>query len=289
MSILTGLLITIAQVASVAGCQNIDEIVASLDRDFREGQLAAAASKADLGLACSNATVDQRVTLYLKLSGIHDRIGLHTNSRPVAAALESIEAAFSLADRAGPKARAAIDLAKARYHYRAESSDSNYPLAREYSLAALSQFEDQADFRGQADAVHLIGLFHLQRRELTEAQEYFDRSLRLEMQAGAPRPIFLADYERHTGYVHQWSGDLGSAIESFERSYDIRRKDGLIDQSMFAAISLGRVLVHANRATEAKAPLAYALEIAEQLNSPEGRARAERILGDMHDQLPESQ
>ena len=289
MSTSLGLLITFAQVASGVGCQSVDELLASVDRDFRAGQLEVAISKADLGLSCSNATVDQRVTLYLKLSGIHDRIGLHTNTRPVAAALKSIESAFSLADRASPATHATIDLAKARYHYRAESSDSNYPLAREYCLAALSQFEDLADFRGQADAVHLIGLFHLQRRELPEAQRYFDRSLRLEMQAGAPRPVFLADYERHTGYVQQWSGDLSSAIGSFERSFDIRRKNGLIDQSMFAAISLGRVLVDANRAADAEAPLEYALQVAEQLNSTEGRARAERVLGDMQEQQPAGQ
>ena len=246
--------------------------------------LETAISKADLGLSCSGATVDQRITLHLKLSGIHDRIGLHTNSRPVAAALRSIEAAFSLADRASPDTRATVDLAKARYYYRAESPDSDYPEARKYCHAALSQFEVLADLHGQADAVHLIGLFHLQRRELREAQKYFDRSLTLETQTQAPRPIFMADYERHTGFVHQLSGDLASAIESFERSFVVRRENGLTDQSMFAAISLGRALVAANRAADARAPLEYALAVAEELNSPEGRARAGLVFGDMHEQ-----
>ena len=286
MSLLANLWILLAQAAS-PGCGDIDGLIDAVDQGFKRGELEAAVSQADLGLSCSNATVDQRIILHLKLSGIHDRIGLHTHSRPVAAALRHVEAALDMAEQASPTIRSAVSLAEARYHYRAESPDSDFPRARESCRSALAQFEELGDFHGQADAVHLLGLFHLQRREWPEAREYFDRSLELEQQSGMPRPIFLADYERHVGYLHQAAGELATAIVHFERSFIIRRDSGLIDQSMFGAISFARVLVSAKRATEARAPLDYALKTADAIGSPEGRLRAGLVLGDMYDQLGE--
>ncbi len=135
-----------------------------------------------------------------------------------------------------------------------------------------------------ADVVHLSGLLHLQRRELDEAQKYFEHSFELEMQTESPRPVMLADYERHVGYVQQLSGDWAAAIESFERSFSIRRANGLRDQAMFAAISLGRALVAADRAAEAEAPLDFALTTAAELDSAEGRARTVVVLRDMFSQ-----
>ena len=95
----------------------------------------------------------------------------------------------------------------------------------------------------------------------------------------------LADYERHMGFVHQLSGDLEQAIQKFERSFVIRRDNGLTDQAMFAAASLGRALISGDRAEEAEAPLGFALSTAEALDSPEGRARVGLALGQMHEQL----
>ena len=223
--------------------------------------------------------------LYLKLSAIYDRKGLHNNSRPVMAALSSVESASELAGQASLASRAAINLAMARFHYRSEEPASDYPTSRKFSREALVLFEELEDAHGQADVVHLMGLFHLQRRELNEALACFERSLELEVQSGAVRPIMLGDYERHVGFIDQLSGDLTQAIQKFERSFVIRRDNGLVDQAMFAAATLGSALVSDNRAEEAEAPLIFALNIAEALNSPEGRARAGLALGQMHEQL----
>ena len=284
MSIPVGLLILMTQAAS-PGCADMSALIASVDRQFKEGELELAASEAHEALSCPNATAEDRVTLHLKLAGIHDREGLHNNSRPVRAALTSIEAASESADPADSKSQAAINLARARYYYRSESPDSGYPVSRKFAREALVLFEELGDLHGQADSVHLTGLFHLQRRELDQALAYFERSLALEVRSEAARPIMLGDYERHVGFIHQFRGDLGQAIENFERSFVIRRDNGLTDQAMFAAISLGRALVSDNRAEEARAPLDFALKTAEVLQSPEGRVRAGMALGQMHEQL----
>ena len=279
------LLIILTQAASSLDCGDVSALIAGVDRDFREGKLEEATIGADHALSCSNATAGERVTLHLKLSEIYDRKGLHSNSRPVQATLWSIESAAELVEQADLTSKAAINLATARFYYRSEEPDSNYPTSRRFARTALALFEELADLHGQADILHLTGLFHLQRRELNEAQAYFERSLILELQSEAPRPIMLADYERHMGFVHQLSGDLKRAIQKFERSYVIRRDNGLTDQAMFAAASLGRALISDNRADEAEAPLEYALTTALALDSPEGLARTALALGQMHEQL----
>ena len=285
MNISVSILIMLTQAISSLDCRDISVLVARVDRDFKEGKLELAISEADHALSCSNATIEERVRLHLELSRIYDRLGLHNNSRPVEAALRSIESAAELADQTNRTSQAAINLARARFYYRSEEPDSNYPTSRRFARAALALFEELGDVHGQADIVHLTGLFHLQRRELNEAQTYFERSLVLEVQSRAARPIMLADYERHMGFVHQLSGNLKQAIQNFERSFVIRRDNGLIDQAMFAAASLGRALILDNRAEEAEAPLNFALNTAEALDSPEGRARTGLALGLMHEQL----
>ena len=285
VSILLGLLIMLTPAGSSPDCRDISALIAGVDRDFMEGSLRAAISEADRALSCPNASIDERVMLHLKRSGMYDRTGLHTNSRPVKAALQSIDSASELADQASLASRAAINLARARYYYRSEKPDSDYPASRKFARAALALFEELEDLHGQADTVHLTGLFHLLRDELDEAQVYFERSLDLEVRSGAARPVMLADYERHMGFIYQMTGDLEQAIENFQRSFVIRRDNGLIDQAMFAAASLGRALINDNRAAEAEAPLVFALDTAEALDSPEGRARAGLALGQMHEQL----
>jgi len=285
MNIPVSLLIILTQAASSLGCGDISALIAHVDQNFKEGKLEVAIAGADHALSCSNATIEERVTLYLKLSGIYDRKGLHNNSRPVKAALRNIESASELADPENLPLQASISLAKARFYYRSEEPLGDYPISRRFAQAALVLFEELGDLHGQADIVHLTGLFHLQRRELNEARAYFERSLALEVESGAARPIMLADYERHMGFVCQLSGDLKQAIQKFERSFIIRRDNGLTDQAMFAAASLGSALIDDNRAEQAEAPLDFALNTAEALDSPEGRARAGLALGQMHEQL----
>lgn len=270
-------------------CADIAAVVAGVENDARQGRLQEALATAEGGLSCPHATVDERITLHLKMSAIHDRIGLHNNSRPVAAALKSIEYASDLAPRASPESRAAIALATARYYYRAEAPDSDYPMARASVRDALARFEELGDPHGRADAVHLTGLMHLQRRELERARDYFERSLALEQRAESPRPVFLADYERHVGFVDQLSGDWAAAIERFERSFAIRRNNGLKDQAMFAAVSLASALLSGGHVADADAPLQFALATAAELDSAAGRARAGRVLVELYKQLGERQ
>lgn len=285
MSILVSILIMVAQATSSLDCGDVSALIAGVDRDYKEGRLALAISEADHALSCPNASIEERVTLHIKLSGIYDRAGLHSNTRPVRASLESIESASELADPSNLTLQAAINLARARFYYRAEKPETDYPASRRFADAALVQYEELGDLQGQADVVHLNGLFHLQRREYGKAQVSFERSLALETQSGAVRPVMLADYERHMGFVHQLSGDLKQAIVNFERSFVVRRDHGLTDQAMFAAATLGSALVADNRAREAEAPLNYALRTAEALNSQEGRARAGLAFAQMHEQL----
>ena len=285
LNIAVSLLIVLAHATSSVDCSDISAQITTVDRSFKAGELEAAVSQAEHILSCPNATIEERVSVHLTLAGIHDRHGLHNNSRPVSAALRSIDAASDLVDPADSRSHAAINLAKARFYYRSESPDSDYPTARRFARLSLDLFEELEDFHGQADIVHLTGLFHLQRQELEDAQIYFERSLVLENLSGAPRPIMLADYERHMGFVYQLSGDLKQAINAFERSFIIRRENGLTDQAMFAAIALGRALVSDSRAEEAKSPLDFALKTAEALGSPEGRAQASLASGQMHEQL----
>ena len=285
MSVPVSLLIVMSQATFSLGCEDMSALIAGVEGYFEEGKLEVAISQAEMALSCTNANNEERITLYLELSRIHDRKGLHNNTRPVDATLSSIVSASELADQADLAAQAAINLAKARFYYRSENPDSDYPSSRAFARAALILFEKLGDFHGQADIVHLTGLFHLQRQELDEAQAYFEHSLALEIESGKVRPVMLADYERHMGFVYQLSGDLGQAIQNFERSFVIRRDSGLTDQAMFAATSLGRALISGDRAEEAEAPLDFALKTAEELDSPEGRARAGLALGQMHDQL----
>ena len=284
-SIAISLLVMMAQMTSSLDCNDIGLQTTRVDDDFNAGELELALTRAEHVLSCSNTTVEERVLVHLKLSEIFDRKGLHNNSRPAPQALSKIEAAAELADSADLELQAAINLAMARYYYRAETPNSDYPTARNFARLALELFEELEDLQGQADTIHLTGLFHFQRRELEEAQVYFERSLVLENLSGTPRPGMLGDYERHMGFVHQLSGDLTEAINKFERSFVIRRENGLADQAMFAAIALGRALLADNRARDAQIPLIFASNTAEKLGSPEGRARAGLLLGQMYEQL----
>ena len=285
MNTLVGLLIVLTQAAPSLGCRDISTLIAKVDQDFKEGKLEMAISGTDYALSCSNTSIEEQVILHLKLSRIYDRNGLHNNSRPVQAALRSIESASELADQANVASQAAINLARAHFYYRSEKPVNDYPTARKFARTAIVLFEELGDLHGQADVVHLTGLFHLQRRELSEAQAYFERSLELEVQTGAPRPIMLADFERHMGFVYQLSDDVKQAILNFQRSFVIRRDNGLTDQAMFAAESLAAALIYDHRPAEAQAPLDFALKTAEALDSPEGRARTSLALGQMHEQL----
>jgi len=101
--------------------------------------------------------------------------------------------------------------------------------------------------------------------------------LRLDRIAGE-RAILRADYERHVGFVFALREDYAAALPYFERSLQVRIGAGFVDPAMFAAISVGSTLLELDRGDEAIPYLEYALQLAENLDSEVGRARAERIL-----------
>lgn len=250
----------------------------SLDaiRELRlRGELSAALSAAvsELHTADTQTAFD----LHLEMARIHDRIGLHTDSRPVAAALQEVNLAAGIADELDSSAQAKADLAYAEFYYRAEMSDRAFEMASMHANKAHAAFESLNDHHSQADAVHRLGLIKLQQDELQMAHELFVESLRLDRMAGE-RALLRADYERHVGFVFALQGDVASALPYFERSLEFRINAGAIDASMFAAISVASALVELGRSDEAQPHISYALRIAEDIDSETGRSRAESIL-----------
>lgn len=253
------------------------------------GELTEARALAERILDSGQQDPTAEIELRLELARILDRVGLHHNTRPVAAALEQIEKAARLADEAGPKARAKIELARASAYYRIEMSNREFPKAMIHANQALNLYRKLGDQHGEADAVHRMGLIHLQRRELEQARQLFDRSLDLDRAAGH-RLLFRGDYERHVGFVYYLQGDLEASLPYFERSLAFRREGGAIDQSLFAANMLASTLVKLEHIEEARPPLLYAMMVAEKMGSWQGKARSSLVLGQLyvHEKDPES-
>jgi tetratricopeptide (TPR) repeat protein len=242
------------------------------------GELDAAAEQIDRALQAETLTPRLELRLRLELARIHDRRGLHENSRPVAAALHEIERADSLAVQLDTAAKAAVALAFAEYYYRAEMAAGDFNEATAQAETALDLFSATGDHYGQAEAVHRLGLIRLQRRELDSALALFEESLRLDELGGA-RLFFRGEYERHVGFVHWLREDPAAAIPFLRRSLDYRKQVGATDASLFAAISLAAALEATGNPEEAREHLDYALSVADAIGSAEGRARALQVLG----------
>lgn len=215
--------------------------------------------------------------LHLELAKLHDRVGLHTGTRPVAASLRHIEAAAALVGPLDELAEAEVNLAYAEYYYRAEMADREFDEAKRYAGLALEAFQELEDSHGQADAVHLFGLISLQQRDLDKALGLFEESLVLDRAAGL-RPLLLADYERHVGFVYALRGEHDVALPFFERSLEVREQAGAIDPAMFAAISLASTLIELDRDEGAVPHLEYAADIADSIDSATGRARVDALV-----------
>ena len=264
-----------------------DDPNATLDRirSLRlSGALAEAQTLAHDTLSCDGLEAERGVAVHLELARILDRFGLHRNTRPVSQALEQIHAAAALVPNPGPDLEAALELARADYYYRAEMSEREFSTAIGHAEAAIRLFQQVGDRHGEAEAVHRLGLIHFQRRELETARQLFDRSLELD-DAGGSRVFFLGEYHRHVAFVHLLSDDVPGAIPLFEKSLQNRKDAGAVDASLFAAVSLASALVTVGRSHEARAPLLYALMIAEAIDSPAGQTRATRVLGRMYEAL----
>ena len=248
-------------------------------RELRlEGRLTEAMTAAETGLQSADATT--ALQLHFELAKIHDRIGLHTDTRPVAAALEHIEIADALAQRLDDRALAQVELAYAEYFYRAEMAERVFATATRHAEAALRACRELQEIHCQADAVHRLGLIHLQRRELDEALELFEESLRIDRLAGE-RPLLRADYERHAGFVFWLRDEPETALPYFERSLEHRIAARATDPAMFASISLASTLESLGRDAEAQPHIDFALEVAETIGSPTGKARVQVILDRM--------
>jgi len=246
------------------------------------GKLDEARSQAIAGLDRPDLTPRDEVALRLELAKIYDRVGLHTNTRPVHAALQEIERAESLAVDTDAATRGAVMRASAAYYYRAEMSDRIFAEASQQAQLAIALLEEAGDTRELSEAVHLLGLIHMQKGDLELARELFDQSLALDESVGV-RAWMLGEYHRHVAFVFVLSGDWDSAVPHFEKSLRFRKEAGAIDASLFAAISLGRALIRTG-SPEAAAPfLEYAIEIAEGIPSPVGKARAAMVLGEMYE------
>lgn len=232
-------------------------------------------------LAQGSPGVDAQVGLRIELARIHDRVGLHNNTRPVAAALHQIEAAEALSPPQGSLSEARLEMARAEYFYRAEMAEREFPTALRHARKARTLFQVLGDLHGEAEAVHRLGLIRMQRRELEEARRLFDLSLELDRQGGQ-RTFFRGEYERHVAFVLLLGGETAEAIPYFKRSLQFRRQAGAIDASLFAALSLASALIQVGRTEEAEGPLLYAALVAERLGSPVGKARNGYLLGQFY-------
>jgi tetratricopeptide (TPR) repeat protein len=246
------------------------------------GDLDLAAARVAQAMQAEPLTPRLELDLRLELARIHDRRGLHEDSRPVRAALAEITRADGLAAKLGTAAAAAVALAFAEYYYRAEMAERDFTRATAEAEKALELFVATGDYHGQAEAVHRLGLIQLQRRELDRALALFDESLRLDERGGA-RVFFRGEYERHAGFVYWLRDEPADAVPYFRRSLKCRLQAGAIDASLFAAISLASALERTGDPEEARQHLLYALRIANEIGSAEGRARAQQIL----ERLPE--
>ena len=129
----------------------------------------------------------------------------------MAAALAEIDKASDLAKDLDDNFRARAKLARAYYYYRAEMNDREFPVAIQWVEESLANFSATGDLHGQAEAVHLRGLIHLQMQELELARQRFDDSLELD-QSGGQRTYFLGEYERHVAFVFIFQGSPDLAV-----------------------------------------------------------------------------
>jgi tetratricopeptide (TPR) repeat protein len=263
-----------ALLLSAGGAQS-DSALETIRRLRLWGDLDSARLHAERAIRVDSADATRRVLLRLELARIHDRIGLHYNRRPVAAALQLVDAAAQVRPLT-PGAAAAVLLARAELLYRAEARSALEP-----ARAAVAAFQALGDRHGEAEAIHLIGLVHLQADDLPAARASFERSLALDRAAGE-RPFFRGEYERHVAFVKLREGDTTGAVPHLARSLALRREVRARDASLFAANTLAATLLDLGRLEEAWNTLRYAMTVAASLDSPFGQAQLALIAGRYH-------
>jgi tetratricopeptide (TPR) repeat protein len=281
---LISLLLVAALGATDPLCNDADTKIESIRRLRTKGELQAARELAEKLVDCAAFAAADRIALRLELAEVLEHQGLHHESLPVPEALRHIEAAAALDDDPAPATAAAIELARAGYHYRAEARTRLFPKAILHVQQAISRFQEAGDRHGEADALHLLGVLRFQRGEYDEARELFDRSLAVDDEAGS-RPFFRGEHDRYAGFLLLTRGDREAALAAFESSLAAYQQAGAVGESLFAAITYASTLVAADRARDAQEPLLYALMIAEKLDSPSGKSRAALVLGQLYEKL----
>lgn len=265
---LNGLLL----LACIACCGAVQAATQAVDR-VRElrlaGELQAAQATAEKTIQQSGADAEETFGLHLELARIHDRYGLHYRSRPVAIALAEIDKAEALARNLDDDHRAQALLARANWYYRAEITEREFPTAIRLVNQALALLEETGDLHGQAEAVHLRGLIHLQMNELEQARAQFDRSLELDV-AGGPRDFFLGEYERHVAFVYIFQERPDLAIPHLERSLQARIEAGAIDASLYAANTLANQQLAVGNLEAVPSALEHSRSVLKKLDSPHG-------------------
>jgi len=279
VSLLCVITIVFAGSNSTASAQS-DDVISQVTSLRLAGQLAEAKLLAEESLSTSGTAFD-RVRLHLEIAKIHDRVGLHHNTRPVEAALTNINKAEAAAEPGHRTSEALIELARANYYYRAEMAERQFAVAIPHAERAIELFGQIGDRRNEAESVHILGLIEMQIGNLERARELFELSLLLDQQSGE-RAYFRGEYERHVGFVIMMQGDNESAIPYFERSLQRRQESDAVDASLFAASTLASSLVNAGRLDDAWPVIAYGMMVAQKIDSPVGMARIGLVQGRLH-------
>ncbi len=266
-------------------CGDHQDKITAITKTHLKGDLDEAITLIEEALNCPDLPTHQAIDYHLILATIYDRKGLHNHSRPHPETLRNIELAVSRLEGSESRSHAQVNLSYAEFYYRAEMQNRKFTKASEYALAAIAGFEKVDDLFGQSDAVHALGLIHLQRNELDEARKYFDRSLALEELTLAPRARILADYERHIGFIESRSDHKEEALIHFQKSFEIRRDSGIDDAALFAGQTLASTLLELGKTKEALAPISYSVRVSERIQSHYGKMISYYVLGLVTEQL----
>ena len=298
---LAALFIVVARPApgdpGAVGCVRSSIAVLDTARELRmSGRLREALATIDGSLSEGLAPCLE-VRLRLQRAVVLDRIGLHTQTRPVAEALREIEKTEAIAaQRDLPLGmRAEVALARAYYRYREEMPEREFPRAdravgqairwareaRRLSRIATASWQGGAGPRSfaagrgpwgageteiLADAVHQLGLIRTFQRDTVAARELFEASLVLDREAGG-RDWMLGEYHRHVALTYVFEDDWSSALPHYVESHKARLRVEALDPSLFSALSLGDALTQTGSPDEAIPYFEYARDVAIRIGS----------------------
>ena len=153
--------------------------------------------------------------------------------------------------------------------------------AEEAYNKALKLHEQLGSKEGQAINWGSLGNVHLTRGDLDQAEEAYNKSLKLNEQLGSKEG--QARNWGNLGIVHETRGDLDQAEEAYNKALKLHEQLGSKEGQAINWGSLGNV--HLTRGDLDQAEEAYnkSLKLNEQLGSKEGQARNWGNLGIVHE------